>query len=88
MANGKEIKAVYDMMKKIYVETHKLLIAINDRFEQEGFEAVGDNSVMWGKWDSLPICPLLVTLFHAASVCEGKGLEEGGRGKSDVRWQC
>ena len=49
MANGKEIKAVYDMMKKIYVETSKLLIVINDRFEQEGFEAVGDNSVMWGK---------------------------------------
>lgn len=49
MATGFEIKEVYDMMKRIYVETSKLLIVINDMFEKEGFQAVGDNTVMWGK---------------------------------------
>lgn len=49
MATGREIKEVYDMMKKIYEETSKLVIVINDMFEKEGFEAVGDGSVMWGR---------------------------------------
>jgi hypothetical protein len=49
MATGKEIKELYDMMKKVCQETSKLLIIINDMIENEGFKAVGDGSVMWGK---------------------------------------
>lgn len=49
MATGVEIKAVYDMMKRICVETSKLLIVINDLFEKEGFQAVGGSAVMWDK---------------------------------------
>lgn len=49
MAIGKEIKEVYDMMKTICQETSKLLIVINDMMEDEGFMAVGDSSVMFGK---------------------------------------
>lgn len=49
MATGKEIKDIYDMMQKICDETSILVNLINDMFINEGFEAVGDGSVMWNK---------------------------------------
>ncbi|MEH7110683.1 hypothetical protein [Bacillus sp. JJ1764] len=49
MATGKDIKEIYDMMKAICQETSNLLIVINDMMESEGFLAVGDSSVMFGK---------------------------------------
>ncbi|NYV66542.1 hypothetical protein HYI36_14845 [Bacillus sp. Gen3] len=49
MATGKDIKDVYDMMKKIYIETSKLINVINDMFINKGFDPVGDNSVIWGR---------------------------------------
>ena len=77
MANGKEIKAVYDMMKKIYVETSKLLIVINDRFEQEGFEAVGDNSVMWGKSNHYRYPEYWLPYFMQRVFVKEKGSKKG-----------
>ena len=49
MATGNEIKEIYDMMKTVCQETSKLMIVINDMMENEGFLAVGDGSVMFGK---------------------------------------
>ncbi len=49
MATGNEIKQIYDMMKTVCQETSKLMIVINDMMENEGFLAVGDSSVMFGK---------------------------------------
>lgn len=49
MATGNEIKEIYDMMKTVCQETSKLMIVINDMMESEGFMAVGDSSVMFGK---------------------------------------
>ena len=49
MTTGKEIKEIYDMMKTVCQETSKLMIVINDMMENEGFLAVGDGSVMFGK---------------------------------------
>ena len=49
MAIGNEIKEIYDMMKTVCQETSKLMIVINDMMENEGFLAVGDSSVMFGK---------------------------------------
>ncbi|WP_394238314.1 hypothetical protein [Niallia oryzisoli] len=49
MATGREIKEVYDMMKRIYEETSKLVTVVNDLLEKEGYIAVGDGSVMWGR---------------------------------------
>lgn len=47
MATGLEMKEVYDLMKRICIETSNLLKVINDLFEEEGFEAVGGSAVMW-----------------------------------------
>jgi hypothetical protein len=49
MAIGNEIKEIYDMMKTVCQETSQLMIVINDMMENEGFLAVGDSSVMFGK---------------------------------------
>jgi hypothetical protein len=49
MATGREIKDIYNMMQKICDETSKLIIVINDMLINEGFEAVGDGSVMFNK---------------------------------------
>lgn len=49
MATGNGIKEIYDLMKTVCQETSKLMIVINDMMESEGFLAVGDSSVMFGK---------------------------------------
>lgn len=77
MATGREIKEVFDMMKKIYQETSKLMIVINDMMENEGFEAVGDGSVMWGKSSHYRSPEYWLPYFMQRVYVKEKGAKKG-----------
>ena len=47
MATGREIKQIYDAMRKICEETSRLISTVNDKLVDKGFKPVGDNGVMW-----------------------------------------
>jgi hypothetical protein len=49
MATGREIKQIYDAMKRICRETSQMLTVIHDNFGRQGFViATKNSSVMWG----------------------------------------
>jgi hypothetical protein len=49
MATGREIKEIYDSMKKICRETSQMLSVVHDNFGLQGFVIATKNSgVMWG----------------------------------------
>jgi hypothetical protein len=49
MATGREIKQIYDSIKRICRETSQMLTVIHDNFGRQGFGiATKNSSVMWG----------------------------------------
>jgi len=47
MANGKEMKKIYDAMLRICEETGRMITTVNDMFVDKGFKPVGTSAVMW-----------------------------------------
>jgi mRNA-degrading endonuclease RelE of RelBE toxin-antitoxin system len=49
LATGKEIKSIYNAMKKICKETSRVIEITKEYFENQGFSSLAGNSVMWDR---------------------------------------
>jgi hypothetical protein len=47
MANGREIKQIYDAMKRICSESSQMLKVIRDNFDEKSFKCLNASKVMW-----------------------------------------
>lgn len=80
MATGKEIKMVYNAMKRICIETSNLISVVSDTFEKQSFKPLYGSKVMWDMSRSYLAPKMWLPYFQQRLFIKNRGNKSRGIG--------